>query len=580
MLKYVENRSEAKLKEPGVKLRTQNDILRLCLSVSLLGADFRSDAGEVVSAGNFANAYFRCTTITRAKPRRPTVGEDIYTGSFMARNLGSQRAASEPRDYIYATMSPFPWYGYPTNAEKLAFGELFLDLYNQAAENRHTFAPRITASMIQSSATDTSKAWLPSKQQPEPECLGDFLKLLGQRLATDIPEKYSCYHATTSVRVLAFERDTRCEVLPMIRSSIESFTGIWQSCRAGGELCKYGSYPDSVWKMDVTDATYMGCSPNPEKSMDPCSRAMEDEDPTTIVKRPSIEFTTIPAEIESTSQAGTVNRHVDYLPILEHSRSILGAAWNAWYSTSSDLHNETDFGEFQRAMEPKCSKQLSHTLILLTAMVNCQIGLSAARWVRKYFVPALIQYDKNNIVLGLLAKHTCSSGKFEVKQMMSVGRHLPGPSVGKDLVLVDLAAPSAPVGIIPDFCHGDARNEEFRERLRVLYNGVGKIVAPGRFNIGHMSPENYAAAIRKRMQENLVSEKDPDSDSGVLIPRFQCAPRGLVSNPLGLTLLRHKHNFSIRCLQLIWSREDGLFHCSLIYTGRAAELMLEYARQS
>ena len=504
MLKYVENHSEKKINKRGGELRRPKDILPLCLSVCILGADFRSDAGVQVSADNFTKAYFHGKTITRAKPRRRTMGEDIYTTSFITGNLGSQRAASEPRDYIYATMSPFPWYKYPTNAENMAFGELFLDLYNQAAENRHTFAPRITASMIQSSAIDTSRAWLPSKQQPEPECLGDFLKLLGQRLATDIPDKDSCYHATASVRVLAFEGDTHLEVLPMIQSAIRFFHQIWLRCHIEGELSKFGGYPDSNWEMDFTDATYLACSPNPGKPIDPCSRAIEDGDPTIITKGPSIEYATSSAELESTSRPSTVNHHVDYVPILEHSRSILNAAWDAWHLVSQEA---TLFEEFQHAMKSKWTKQLLQTLTLLTAMVNCQIGLSAARWVRKYFVPALIQYDKNNIVLGLLAKHTCSSGEFEVKQMMSVGRHLQGPSFGKDLVLVDLAAPSAPVGIIPDFCYESDTNEEIRERMRVLYRDLRECDDVGTFKLAYVSPESYAAELRACPQEDAANKK-------------------------------------------------------------------------
>ena len=509
MLRYVENhlkrqanavRRPSKLVAEPTRLRISLYTLWHCLVIS-------GDKMEA-SLDDFVNAYVHGKTVTLSKPRRRTVAEDIHTGSFIAANLGSQKAASEPRDYIYATMPPFPWYKYPTNAENMAFSELFLDLYNQASENRHTFVPRITASMIQSSAADTSKARLPSNQQPEPECLGDFLKLLGQRPATYAPNKDSCYHATTSVRVIAFEGNTPLEVLPMIQSAMRFSKKIWRDCQVGGELTKYGSYPDSDWGMGVADATYVGCSPNIEKSIDPCSRAIEDEDPTIIIEGPSIEFATLPAELESTSRPSKVDRHVDYGPILEHSRIILVAAWYAWNSPSPNSQPKIRFQEFQHEMKSRWSKQLLHTLTLLTAMVNCQIGLSAARWVREYFVPSLIQYDEDNIVLGLLAKHACPSNKNEDKLMMSVGRHLQGPSLGTDLVLVDLAAPRAPVGIIPDFCNAGQTDEEFEKRMRVLYSGLGEIVAPGKIKLHYMSPETFAATMRKRMQEDAGDEKE------------------------------------------------------------------------
>ena len=505
MLKWPENHPKKKEVECGRLTKQASDMERLLHSLYVLWHCFRSSAKTEVSLDDFATAYVHGKTITRSKPRPRTVAEDIHTGSFYHANLVSQRAASEPRDYIYATMPPFPWYKYPANAENVAFGELFVDLYNQAAENRHTFAPKITASMTQSSATDMSKAWLPSKQQPEPECLGDFLKLLGRRLATDTPNSTSSFHVTTGVRVLPIDRDTHLEFLPMIQSAMQFCEPIWQRCHLGGELSKYGNDPNSSFEMDVSDAAYMGWLPDPEESIGPLRCVIEDEDQTIVAEGPSKEFTTIPAEMESTFRSKTVDHHVDYVPILEYSRSILDAAWRAWSSHENALIEnffEKFFEKFLHEIESRRSKPLLYTTKLLVAMVNCQIGLSAARWVHKYFVPALIHYDDDNKVLGLLAKHSCPSGNLAPKQMMSVGRHLQGPSIGRDLVLVDFAVPSAPVGIIPDFGLSDQMDEEFVKRMQVLYRGLGEFVAPGKSEINFMSPETYAATMQERMQEH------------------------------------------------------------------------------
>ena len=164
ILKCTEHRSKKEGNALDGIYNHPNDLTRLQNSLLVLFYCFSFDAKTELSLDEFAYAYIHCKTITRSKPRARTVAEDIHTGNFVYMNLGSQRASSEPRDYIFATMPSFPWYKYPTNAENMAFGDLFVDLYNQAAENRHTFAPKFTASMIQSSATDTSKAWLPSKQ--------------------------------------------------------------------------------------------------------------------------------------------------------------------------------------------------------------------------------------------------------------------------------------------------------------------------------------------------------------------------------------------------------------------------------
>ena len=288
----------------------------------------------------------------------------------------------------------------------------------------------------------------------------------------------------------------------MIQSAIRFSEGIWRECHVGGELSEYGSYVNSFLEIDVADAVYMGRLPARKNSIVSHLGVTEDEDQTIVTEGPSVEFTTIPAERESTSRSSTVDHDGYHVQILEYSRRILDNAWRALDPTSPDAGHIIVFKKFLQEMRLRWSKQLLHTLTLLIAMVNCQIGLSAARWVHKHFVPALIQYDNNNKVLGLLAKHTVPSEKSEVKQMMSVGRHLQGPSLGKDLVLVDPAVPSAPVGIIPDFNYGDHEEQDVEGRMQVLYRGLWRVGPPEELDFVYMSPETYAATMQERMQEH------------------------------------------------------------------------------
>ena len=282
----------------------------------------------------------------------------------------------------------------------------------------------------------------------------------------------------------------------MIWSAIKFSKKMWQACHIGGELSKYGTCPKSSWELDVTDAASMGWWRDPEKSKGPHIRVMMDRENSILTKGPSIELKTLPAEPPGPGSillSSVFDHNVDYVPILEHSRSILDIAFCA-SDNVRDPKDETYFKTFLDEMEWRWSKPLLQTLTLLIAMVNCEIGLSAARWVRKYFAPAVIQYDKDTEVIGLLARHSCPLRDVTSKQMMSVSRHVHGPSVGKDLILVDFAVPSAPVGLIPDFFH-DAE-ENFDSRMQLLYRGLGEIVAPGKLE----SPETYAAIVQKRIQ--------------------------------------------------------------------------------
>ena len=298
----------------------------------------------------------------------------------------------------------------------------------------------------------------------------------------------------------------------------------WQECHRGGELSKFGSCPKSSWELDVTDAAAMGWWRHPEMIKGPHFRVIRGGQETLLTEGPSIESKTLSAEppgLESISLSSVVDHNVEYVPLLEYSRSILDSAFCAAYNVRLDSNQKHNFEEVLDEMKWKCSKPLLQTLVLLVAMVNCRIGLSAARWVRKYFVPAVIQYDENSQFIGLLAKHSCPSENFIAKEMMSVGRHMEGPSAGKDMVLVDFAMPSAPVGLIPDFVYGEYEEENFNSWMQMLYRSVGKVVAPRKLEYRFISPEYYAAIVKKRMQELGSNTAD--------FPRGQCAPKTLMS---------------------------------------------------
>jgi hypothetical protein len=156
---------------------------RMCDSLFVLAYEFAS-TNRHSDIANFIRAYINCETISKPKavPNR-SLTDDIHTGDFRKTMLVSMRTASKARDYIFSTMPQFDWYNPPKNAKSMSFNEIFLDLCQQTKGTGHAFAYRIPRSLTDSkSASNYSEnAWLPSPDQPEPKCLGDFLKLLGQR---------------------------------------------------------------------------------------------------------------------------------------------------------------------------------------------------------------------------------------------------------------------------------------------------------------------------------------------------------------------------------------------------------------
>ena len=183
--------------------------------------------------------------------------DDIHKTSFRNIQGDSNRTASKPRDYIFATMPQFHWYHPPTNTKQMSFSNIFVDLYRQAFHSGHAFVPRITRSMIDSSAPGNGGevGWEVSQVQPEPTCLGDFLKLLGQRLPDEVHSPVDYVHLTAGVAVFNLANAHADAVLMLIETSISFSRSTWQKSHRGGELSKYGSYPREDWQMDSLENT-------------------------------------------------------------------------------------------------------------------------------------------------------------------------------------------------------------------------------------------------------------------------------------------------------------------------------------
>jgi hypothetical protein len=69
-------------------------------------------------------------------------------------------------------------------------------------------------------------------------------------------------------------------------------------------------------------------------------------------------------------------------------------------------------------------------MLLLAAMVNCRVPLSAAAWVNKLFVPVYIRHGEFLISFGLLSKARTSTQKPEATTS-SPSMHWPAPSITK-----------------------------------------------------------------------------------------------------------------------------------------------------
>ncbi|VUC28929.1 unnamed protein product [Clonostachys rosea] len=346
----------------------------------------------------FANAYLYGGTVSRDNRIEKTWDEDIHTGRFRHILIASRRSATKHYDYIFATMPQFPWYHYPVGAQDMSFGEIFCDLHRQATAAGHGFAARITTSMIDPAQKDHKKGWLPSIQQPEPKCLGDFLRLLGERLPQKLPPNLSSsLHVTTDIFVCWLgEGVSAGAYLTVIETAMKFSENIWRESHVGGELSAYGNFPENDWEISFQDAWRSGWTYDAERTKGPHLIVTEEGDRITVAEGPTVAYKEqrdITGKFPGCLDDDECDEGDDDA-VLKQARMILDHMWCAHDPKVKNLAQKHDWEEYCDSMRTLWQEPLLQTMALLAAMIGCQIGLSAAPFVRKHFIPAVVRYPE------------------------------------------------------------------------------------------------------------------------------------------------------------------------------------------
>jgi hypothetical protein len=162
--------------------------------------------------------------------------------------------------------------------------------------------------------------------------------------------------------------------------------------------------------------------------------------------------------------------------IFQQAMKILSLMWCATDKKTVDEELRGDWKTVQYEIikgDIEWSTQLQSFLLLLAAMLSCQIPLSAFTWARHRFTPVCVEY-RSTRVLAIVANHALPSLELHAtrkRHMISVGRHTTGRSFGMDLVLADPST-NMPVGLLPDFLYVNRTNEEIVDRMEELYHGI------------------------------------------------------------------------------------------------------------
>ena len=109
--------------------------------------------------------------------------------------ISNKRRTTKGRDFILAIMPQFMFYRVPADAKEMTFSALFFDCIRQLSDIGHSLAPLITNRTIN---LIKSESRIYKTEIPEPESLGDFIKLInGPRIGYPPHTMVPLYSAQT-----------------------------------------------------------------------------------------------------------------------------------------------------------------------------------------------------------------------------------------------------------------------------------------------------------------------------------------------------------------------------------------------
>lgn len=446
---------------------------RVKASLYVLACSFNAlrDDGDMQSILTFLKAYVQKGTISRKEALPQNAAVTIFDKNFHGFHSASNRVATEARDYVFATVPQFSWYQYLEQAKHMTFSTIFLDLYQQAVLANHQFTTRILQSMTEEmpSGARPRDAWAPSENQPQPGCLGDFLKLLGN--PSDDNSAPQLCHFTNTVHVHVARKLGLPDALHVIEKAMLFSQEPWSESHVGGELSQYGCWP-------VTSSIGVQLEVARDNSG-------HDEPP---ASHHGAWIRTLEASLVEEDRA----RETDEIAVPQAFKTLD----EMWCAVSPKIRGSVytgDWKAYRLEFVKRDRRPVKDVMLTLAAMASCRVPLSTLDWVRQLFVPVLTVYP-DEIVLGLLATHCANDFISNDSALLSEGRC--AKAMGKELVLVHPISGCA-VGLLPDFLPKVRTHEEYIQRIRALYADEFIDYADGDGCIVRTVPiENICAQLR------------------------------------------------------------------------------------
>lgn len=189
---------------------------------------------------SFISAFLNNKEVSRDFPGGLSLSGAIEDGFFIQSN--STRRTTKARDLILSTMSQYDWYSAPSPqvVRGMGFGRLFQDCFSQARHADRATLPKITAGMVGEQGT-----LLETSNVPEPELLGDLVKLFGLATEGALQHDTDCALGAElgPVVVRSIESCDMSTILRILEGSLEFSKNTWELARKG-ELSLHGAWPD------------------------------------------------------------------------------------------------------------------------------------------------------------------------------------------------------------------------------------------------------------------------------------------------------------------------------------------------
>ncbi|CVL06507.1 hypothetical protein FPRO04_04478 [Fusarium proliferatum] len=307
---------------------------------------------------SFISAFLNNKEVSRDFPGGLSLSGAIEDGFFIQSN--STRRTTKARDLILSTMSQYDWYSAPSPqvVRGMGFGRLFQDCFSQARHADRATLPKITAGMVGEQGT-----LLETSNVPEPELLGDLVKLFGLATEGALQHDTDCALGAElgPVVVRSIESCDMSTILRILEGSLEFSKNTWELARKG-ELSLHGAWPDL-------------------KAIFAAEDEREDD--------------------EDTSSKNENLRHQNAIRFL--NLMVLGFF--------DEGGTKMDADSFKRDLISSSPSKFSKTLVRLGALISCGIGISAYMWSKTVWTPVLVTLGKTDL-LGVISSRELANNSL------------------------------------------------------------------------------------------------------------------------------------------------------------------------